>query len=378
MLQGKVIDADGHLLEPPDLWQNYLESKYKDRAIRMEKDQQGVEYLVADGRPLAFSWGFGANVAGIGQPLQELWKPGKFSFFDGPESAYEAGARLRYMDEVGVDVAVLYPSTELIWEGEVKDVELAAAYCRAYNTWAVEFCSADPRRLIPIAHISLLDIQEGVKEAKRVAKLGMKGVFIRPAPPNKVPFWDRVYDPFWAVLQELALPLGLHVGVSENYLGHDWVKTESTIGDTLHPYRLCVPFVADLQAAFASLFQGAVFDRFPRLRLFLLETGAGWIAHAMERWDSKYKKVGYKAGLKLLPSEYFRRQCWISFDPDETTVPFMAKMYGADRFVWASDFPHWDASLHAVQETKEAIASLPKDDQQKILGDNVAQAYRLS
>jgi predicted TIM-barrel fold metal-dependent hydrolase len=379
MLQGKVIDADGHILEPPDLWQHYLENKYKDRAMRLEKDAAGVEYLVIDGRPSLNARGLGPAAAGVGQPYEELCKAGTFSYFDGPKGAYEPQARLRLMDEEGIDAAVLFPTLGLLWEIEVKDVELAAAYARAYNNWIVDFCAADPKRLVPVALISTLDINEGVKEVKRVAKLGVRGAFMRAAPLNQVPWWDRTYDPFWVALQETGLPIGFHVALNEYFLGHQWRMTESVtaVSSPLHAYRFTA-VLFDVQAAFSALCQGAVFDRFPQLKISLLETGAGWIAHFLERLDAKHRLLGWKTGLKHPPSEYFRRQCWISFDPDETTIPDMVRRYGADRFMWASDFPHFDASPAAVRETRESVASLPASDQQRILGDNVAQVYNLS
>ncbi|HEV8714063.1 MAG TPA: amidohydrolase family protein [Candidatus Binatia bacterium] len=211
MLQGKIIDADGHILEPADLWQNYLENKYKDRAIRMEKDREGAEYLVIDGRPSANSRGLGPAAAGIGQPYQEIATSGTFSYFDGPKGAYDPYARLSLLDEEGVDAAVIFPTLGLMWEIEVKDAELAAAYARAYNNWVIDFCKTNPRRLIPVAHVSVLDINEAVKEVQRVAKLGVKGAFMRAAPPNQIPYWDRAYDPFWAALQEAGMPIGFQL-----------------------------------------------------------------------------------------------------------------------------------------------------------------------
>ena len=132
-----------------------------------------------------------------------------------------------------------------------------------------------------------------------------------------------------------------------------------------------------MQAAFASLCLG-VFDRFPQLKVLLLETGGGWIAHFLERLDTKHKLLGWKTDMKQKPSEYFHRQCWISFDPDETTLPAMIKHCGAEKFLWASDFPHFDASPEPVKEVKEAVAALPVSVQQKILGDNAAEAYQLT
>ena len=133
MLLGKVIDGDGHVVEPPQLWQQYLEAKYQDRAIRMEKDPTGVEYLVIDGRPSARLRAMGPAVAGNGQDYEQLCKAGNFGYFDGPQGAYEPHARLRHMDKQGIDAAVLFPSLGLAWESEVDDTELATAYARAYN-----------------------------------------------------------------------------------------------------------------------------------------------------------------------------------------------------------------------------------------------------
>src|SRR2546428_11082176 len=128
MMQSKVIDADGHILEPPDLWARYLENKYKERAIRMEKDQDGVEYFVIDGRPSANLRGIGPAVAGIGHPYQEIATSGTFSYFDGPEGAYDPSARLRLMDEEGLDAPVIFPSVGLRWGGGRKKAEVGGAY----------------------------------------------------------------------------------------------------------------------------------------------------------------------------------------------------------------------------------------------------------
>lgn len=288
-MQGKVIDADGHILEPGDLWQNYLEAKYKDHAIRMTHGEDGVEYLVVEDKPLPMTRGIGPTAAGIGQPFEEIFIPGKFGYLDGPKGAYDAKARLQLMDTDGIDVSVLFPTLGLIWEPGVKDGALAAAYCRAYNNWIVDFCTADPKRLVPVAHIVLFDINEAVKEVQRVAKQGIKGVFVCAAPANKLPFWDRSYDPLWAALQDHDLPIGFHTAVHEDFLGHQWISDEKTdFMDESFVYFQCVPLVADVQAAFMALFQGAVFDRFPQLKVNLLECGAGWLPGALDRWDSKF------------------------------------------------------------------------------------------
>lgn len=262
MLHGKIIDADGHILEPVDLWQNYLEAKFKDRAIRMDTGDDGVEYLVVENKPLPITRGIGPTAAGIGQPLRSIFEPGRFGYRDGPPGAYDAQARLQRMDADGIDISVLFPTLGLIWEPGITDVELSSAYCRAYNNWILDFCSADPNRLIPVAHIVLLDIDAAIEEVQRVAKLGHRGVFVCAAPANKRAFWDRAYDPLWAVLQDCDLSIGFHTAVHADFLGHQWIAQENTdFMDASFVYFQCLPLVADVQAAFAALFQGAVFDR---------------------------------------------------------------------------------------------------------------------
>ena len=131
MLRGKIIDADGHILEPVDLWQNYLEARFKDRAIRMDTGDDGVEYLVVENKPLPITRGIGPTAAGIGQPLRAIFEPGRFGYRDGPAGAYDAPARLQRMDADGIDISVLFPTLGLIWEPGISDVELSSAYCRA-------------------------------------------------------------------------------------------------------------------------------------------------------------------------------------------------------------------------------------------------------
>jgi len=209
MQLGRNIDADGHILEPPELWQKNLEAKFKDRALGLARDENGVESFIVDGHFSAISRGLGIAAA-FGQPGEVAFS-NEFSYMDGPPGAYEPHARVKLLDEEGIDAAVLYPTLGLLWEGEVNDPELAMAYCRVYNDWITEFCSPYPNRLYPVAHISLMDVDRAVAELKRVAKKGAKGVMLTPWPANGKAYGDTSYDPFWAVAQDLGTPVGLHV-----------------------------------------------------------------------------------------------------------------------------------------------------------------------
>ena len=161
-----VIDADAHILEPPDLWQRYIDPAFRDRPICIKTDERGLEYLEIDGKmSRRNSGGMLFTVGGYGKSPQELMpRPDRTYAGTAPLGAMHPGERLTYMDQEGVDASVLYPSLALLWEPEVFDAALCDTYCRAYNRWIVDFCADSADRLIPIAHISLGDVERAVPE----------------------------------------------------------------------------------------------------------------------------------------------------------------------------------------------------------------------
>lgn len=373
MRLGRSIDADGHILEPPDLWQKNLEAKFKDRALGLARDENGVESFIVDGHFSAVSRGLGIAAA-FGQPGEVAFS-NEFHYMDGPPGAYDPHARVKLLDEERLDAAVLYPTLGLLWEGEVSDPELAMAYCRVYNDWISAFCRPYPDRLYPVAHISLMDVDRAAAELKRAAKLGIKGVMLTPYPTNRKAYGDTYYDPFWAVAQDLGIPAGLHVIARPGYHGSEWYKNTTFRGSPF--YYLSVTLGFDIQASFVSFFEGGTFERFPRLKLLALEVGAGWVPHFIERMDSKWEHSGFMTACKRPPSEYFRRQVWVGADVDESMIPAASERWGSDKFFWSSDFPHFDGFPHALQQLKKSIHGMALADEQNIIGDNATRAYNL-
>jgi predicted TIM-barrel fold metal-dependent hydrolase len=137
----------------------------------------------------------------------------------------------------------------------------------------------------------------------------------------------------------------------------------------------------DMMTSMTFLLAGGVCERFPGLKLVFLEANGGWLVPWLERIDHHAKVFAWDVpGLELLPSEYFKRQCWISFDPDESTLAFTANspLCGAERIIWASDYPHPDAKFPGVtDELAEAIAPLSEQQQQRIAGQNAVELYGL-
>src|SRR5262249_37618814 len=145
MITSPVVDADGHVLEPADTWLTYLEPSYRDRAIRIARDEHGYEVLLIDGQPLKTLRGQLGALCGIDMDTSRLLTRGQIPYAEGsPPGSYDPVERLRVMDAEGIDQVLLYPTIGICWEGHVTDGGLATAYTRAYNRWLAEFCRSDP------------------------------------------------------------------------------------------------------------------------------------------------------------------------------------------------------------------------------------------
>src|SRR3989441_2943575 len=175
-----AIDCDGHILEPPTLWEEYLDPRYRDRAIRIRTDHEGWEYFEFAGKPSRLCFrGFPGILGAMGRP-DIVPGPDRTYLQGAPPGSMNAKERLERLNREGLSKAILYPTIGLLWEAEVQDPDLSAAYCRAYNRWIIDFCSDSGGRLIPIAHLSASNAEEAAKELERAVKAGAKGGFIAP------------------------------------------------------------------------------------------------------------------------------------------------------------------------------------------------------
>ena len=379
MTSGKIADSDSHIAEPVDLWEKNLEPKYRSRALCLRRDEQGLEYLSVDGKKSTGYQGgqLASTMAGVGRSKEWVLERAHMSFAEGgtlAPGAVDPHERIRFLDSEGIDVTFIYPTLGLGWSWECEDPQLSAAYCRVYNDWLSDWCSPYPDRLIGIAHASVRDVNEGVVELKRVAKMGMKGAFIQPVSVNGIDYGDSYYDPFWAAAQELEMPITLHVAFNPNYLGRELFSDTDGMGPEFMSEMLNH---GDFLVSLTNLMCEGVFERFPRLRMNMVEDGSGWITHWLDKMDIKYEMYSEDLPLKMKPSDYFKRQIWISIEPDETTAPYTARLVGADRLLWGSDWPHVEGHTEPVGKMKRNVASLPEEDQRKILGENALAMYGL-
>jgi len=375
-----TVDADGHVLEPRDTWIEYIAPRYRDRAIRIDHDAVGHEVLLIDGKSLEAVHGRLAALGGVELDPTALLETGRYNYEYGcPPGSYDPKARIAVLDEEGIDIALLYPTIGICWEGHVQDPMLAHAYTEAYNRWLVDFCSHDTKRLIPIAHLNLLDVELAVKEMRRAHAAGCRGIYISPDmfARGRKRFDDASLDPFWAAAQELDMPVAFHVVVRDQPTTSyaDPLSDEEGARFGLFSFAF---LAIDVMAGFTELLTTGVLERFPRLKVTVLEAGANWISAWLDRLDHKFEVMYASTILKMKPSEYFKRQCLVSADPDETITADVVRHMGAEYFVWASDYPHIDASMGVVREIRERLAVLPMTDQRKVLGENAVRFYGLS
>jgi len=367
-----TIDADGHVLEPPSLWEDHLEAKYRDRALRIRVDEDGWEYLEIDGRPSKRS--HHGSLGMLGAMGEENLRPSRERRYAEsiPFGAGDPAERVSLLDRENLEATLLYPTIGLLWEAECADPEISLAYCRAYNRWIADFCRGSGGRLVPIAQLTLLDVAGSARELERAVHDGCKGAWVNPFHHQRVVHGSAEHDALFAACCALDVPLALHptflpfrpaAGI------FDWPREAMPFADSIWLRSI-------VQQAFVSFFALGTLDRFPTLRLGVLEAGSGWVGALLDRLDAVQDALHLPRQTK--PSEIFRRQCFISGDPDETTAPHVIDHVGAECFVWATDYPHPDHPHTWVDALSRYAEVLAPATRGQVLGENVKRIYRLS
>ncbi|MET0146625.1 MAG: amidohydrolase family protein [Ilumatobacteraceae bacterium] len=402
----RFIDSDGHILEPPTALLDYAPAAYQDRIWHIEFGDDGQEWMVFNGhRSIAQG---GSGTAGFtDEESQAVWT-GHYSKVR--PAGWTADLRLDDLDADGIDLSVLYPTRLLGLQG-VRDVDFGQVQARAYNDWCCEHLKSGNGRLfgsgaLPPMH-EADDVSGVAEEIYRVAGMpGMVSVFMRPNPAVEWrPFDDPVYDPIWRALEETGLPIGFHPFLTSDLPGacaglklarprnadgsyvtleemdaaeaKSMAETGRFLPNIYFEQALANP--VDMMAAVTFITAGGVAERFPGAKFIFLEANGGWLVPYLERLDHHAEKYSWDVPwLTMRPSEYFRRQCWISFDPDESFLEVTATspLVGADRIIWASDFPHHDAKFPGTTDAlREVMAGLTADQQRAIAGESALQLY---
>ncbi len=351
-----TVDCDSHVLEPPDLWETYLEPRYRDRAIHIRQTPEGEELIVDNELIMR---GRLAMLGGAEHETPPLFQDPTIPYLETcPAASMFTDARVKLLDDWGVNAGITFPTIGILWDKE-EDPDLAMAYARAYNNWQWDFASPARDRIVPIAHVPLYDPVSALAELKRCLKLGFKGMFMapervcgkRPSHPD--------FDPLWAELQAADLPVCMHLIVrfkrAVGLANHGWYdpgERQSMV------FSFGLGGTMQLIPAATSMVCDGLFDRFPKLKVLIVEAGAGFAAYVMDRLDEKFDRFGSLASLRHRPSEYFRRNLWYVMDPGERSIDANCDLVGEDRFVWGSDYPHIDSHINAADEVRASLAGM--------------------
>lgn len=365
----KVADSDMHVIEPPDLWLRYIDPRFKARApvglTEVPRDL-AIEW---EGKRIPNSTPLSRRMLRVTQTAQAD------RYAHGEARGYDASSQLDAMDREGIDVAVLFPSRGLFALAvDGMDPALAAAIARAYNDWLADFCGEDPARLSGAAMLAPHDVDAAVREARRaVSELGFKATFMRPNPINGRYWHHPGYDPLWEELERLDVPIGFHEGGSGEipYISQTGDRFDKGIMGHVASHSL------EMMQACISMCMGGVLERFPRLRVAFLEGNCGWAPWLLWRMDEHIEWRGAVEApeLRLKPSEYFRRQCFVSIECDETPgVPAAEAL--PDNVVFSTDYPHGDSKY---PRATEHFLKLPLQETtaRKILWDNWKRLYAI-
>ena len=280
-----VIDADGHVLEPFSLWDDYMDPQYRERAPKLVKDKDGKERLLLEDRILGSRAGFG-GIGGVGA-RQGVVAADAMDYKDGRKGGFDPHARIPDMDLDGIDAAFLYPSLGL-FAGAVSDPAFAAAMCRAYNRWLADYCKPYPDRLFGIAMLPMQSIDAAIQEMRFARKeLGFRGGFLRPNPYNDRKLHDPDYEPFWTAAEELDFCVGIHEG------GNSGMPTVGVDRFDGRGAQHIISHTMEMMLAAMSFIWGGICERHPKLRVAFLESGGGWIAPWLDRMDRHFDDKGF-------------------------------------------------------------------------------------
>ncbi len=367
-----VVDADSHVIEPPDMWREHVTASFRSRAPEVV-DDDGNEWLVCDGQRLMSA----GHISGLGRrdaslPLDGALVKSRWRS-DIIAGAFDPFARLADMDADGVDVGVIYPTVALTLYS-LGDRVLAQHLLQAYNRWLADFCSAAPVRLRGVGALLGDRPEEAVAAIRECRKLGFLGVLVPLYDDRDAPFASREWDPVWSEAQDAGLPVAFHAFVRGP--GGRATVTEGTM-DAL------VERPARVQRALLSLILGGAFSRFPGLRIVSVENEAGWAASMLERADLSYRRGRFRdvgtGAPDRLPTEVFRDHVFLTVLSDRTAI-HARSVIGVGNLLWSSDYPHnvstWPNSADHIRAWSEE-AAVPVEEMARLLGGNARILYGL-
>ena len=373
-----LISADSHVVEPPDLWEERIDRRFKDAAPRLVEHEGTHRWVVGDD----------VNLGSLGAPSQA---GRRYSGLTGlglaarmeevPEAAYDPDARLEAMAEDGVEAEVVYSTIGTRIYTSPVGGELMSACFRAMNDWSAEFAGTYSRKFAGTALINVEDLEDATTELERCLRLGLRAAAIPTHPGDDAPYRLPAYDRLWASAEHLGIPLGMHAGSERPGPGRfsigDFVMQEQKSGDA--SFRSTYHYWA--MRSVADMVFAGVFERHPSLQLAVVEHDVGWAPHFIRRMDMTYAEHRYVTEISFkdgkLPSDFIRQNVLFTFMEDPVFVPLLS-MVGVDRVMWGSDYPHRESTWpRSRQVLAQVLGGLSEQEQRRITYTNAAELYGL-
>jgi predicted TIM-barrel fold metal-dependent hydrolase len=362
-----VVDADVHVTPPPTFWAEYLSPKFRDLAPKLEEGND-CDYVVFEGnrRPINLMQ------SQAGRTFDKYKNAGKQS--DMRMGGWMTPARLADMDRDGIDKAVCFGGGPL----GTGNLDLYLDSFDAFNRWQSDFCTASGGRMFACAYLTTVDVDLTIKGMKAAKARGDVAVNIPAFPQSRSQFtregavWqamtgdatgdrqyrDAEFDPMWATAVELDMPITFHLGA----------RTSRFKDKTNFLCDLPMGKPAMLEMVNILLYSG-VFDRHPKLRIGLIESGVGWIPWACEYMDRAWEMQRHWTEVpnKMPPSYYFDNNVYASFIEDPVGVELRHKS-GAKNIMWSSDYPHSETTFpHSHKAIARNFKGVPQAERDWIL-----------
>lgn len=381
----RVIDADTHLTESHDLWVKRAPAAYRDRVPHVVQ-VEGRPTWVIDDQVIGFAGGGGViDTKGNKYPFSEsmlTWEVDRIH-----RAAWDPEARIEVMNDSGVHAQILFPNA--VGFGDVLssstlDPALRLLSIEIYNDAMAEIQAESGNRLLPMPIMPVWDIDACIREANRVADLGLRGVNMTSdaADMGSPDLCEPAWDPLWQACVERGLPVHFHIGASltaMNFYGkYFWQaqreNTKAAIGGSML-------FLGNARVVINTIVSG-MFDRNPGLKMVSVESGIGWIPFILETMDYEMDENApvELAELQKMPSEYFKEH-WYStfwFEQAQGKLQALVDAVGDDNILFETDFPHPTCLYPKPLDTIAAkMSTLTESSRRKILGDNAVKLYRL-
>ena len=355
-----IVSADCHAGAQPETYREYLPEKFKAPADAWWKMLQ---------EEMAKRIG-----TFFDQDAQEDFAKSASVLAGGTEGEWDAAIRLRELEADGIVGEIIFPQMAPFGAGLMQyrmpiDPEQNLAGIQAYNRWLADLCNANPGRHAGVALINVEDIDDSVREIRWAKENGLWGGVLIPSSTGEHHYYhDPRYEPIWQVCEEIEMPVHTHSGWSPDY-GNAPASTAMFISEvSWYAHR---PFTA-------LLWSGAL-ERHPNLKLVMTEQGVSWIHDTLRTFERHYDSPMFKyfsSDLRIRPTEYFQRQCFLGASFLSPQDCGERHLIGTDRYMWGSDYPHLEGTWpNTMPSLRETFSSVPEDDMRAMLGENAAAVF---